>query len=171
MKKKIVFFVLISLMTFCYQAKSQDFEIPKGYVLNTKDDFVKYEKDIISCANWMENTPLDKDEKKRTDANSFLVSWLTGTTTVNINLNTDMTSKYFDQNPQFQIIFMSGWTRYALQNNYCDDQQKGYYEGYKSVINVYKKGINIKKNKELEKLIAIYDKGELENWIKENLKK
>jgi len=170
MKKRFVFFVLISLTIFCNQIKSQDFKVPKDYVLKVKEDYAKYEKDVIACANWMENSPLDKDEQKRIDANTFLLKWLTGSPTVNVNINADLLVKYFEKNPQFQIIFLAGWTRYSLENNYSKDQQKGYYEGFKSIIYVYKKGVGIKKSKDLEKLIKIYDKGELEIWIKENVK-
>jgi len=170
MKKNLVFAFFISLVTFCYQAKAQEFEVPENYVLKETADFEKYEKDIIACANWIENAPLNKDEQKRTEANSFLIQWLTGTKTVNINLNADITTKYFDKNTQFIVIFMAGWARYSLENNYSTDQQKGYYEGFKSVINVYKKGIGIKRNTDLDKLIKIYDKGELENWIKDKTK-
>ena len=38
------------------------------------------------------------------------------------------------------------------------------------MINVYNKGILIKKDKDLESLIALYNKGELEAWIKDNIK-
>ena len=170
MKKRFLFLVLISLILICNQAKSQDFEVPNNYELKVKDDYAKYEKDIITCANWMENSPLDKEEQKRNNANVFFIKWLTGSPTVTININADLTVKYFEENPQFMVLFMAGWTRYALENSYSKDQQKGYFEGFKTVITVYKKGIGIKKNKSLEKLIKIYDKGELENWIKENVK-
>jgi hypothetical protein len=68
------------------------------------------------------------------------------------------------------MLFLAGWTRYSLENDYSSDQKIGYYEGFKSAINVYKKGILIKKDKDMEDLIKIYDKGELEAWIRENIK-
>lgn len=170
MKKRLVFLIMLLFVICVNQVKSQDFEVPKDYVLVAKGDYAKYEKDIIACANWMESSPLDKDEAKRKDANTFFMKWLTGSPTVTINLNADLIVKYTEKNPDLLIIFMAGWTRYSLQNNYSKDQQKGYFEGYKSIFNVYKKGLGIKKDKNLEKLIKIYDNGELENWIKENVK-
>lgn len=149
---------------------AQNFEVPKNYVLNVAADYAKYEKDIIACANWMENTPLNVDQQKRIEANTFLMKWLTGSPTVSINLNADIVVKCTDKNSDLLMLFLAGWTRYALENNYSKDQQKGYFEGFKSMINVYNKGILIKKDKDLENLIGFYNKGELESWIKDNIK-
>jgi hypothetical protein len=170
MRKRFLFLVLISLVLICNQAKTQTFEVPKNYELKIKDDYEKYENDIIACANWMENTPLDKESQKWVDANVFLLKWLTGSPTVNVNIRADLLVKYFEKNNEFQIIFLAGWTRYALENNYSKDQQKGYFEGFKSVITVYKKGLGVKKSKDMDKLVKIYDKGELESWIEKNIK-
>lgn len=170
MKKRLEFLIMILFVISIHQVKSQNFEVPKDYVLVVADDYAKYEKDIIACANWMENSPLDKDIVKRTDVNTFFMKWLTGSPTVTVSINADLVIQYTEKNPDLLMIFMAGWTRYSLENNYSQDQLKGYYEGYKSIINVYKKGIGIKKDKNLEKLIKMFDNGELENWIKENVK-
>jgi hypothetical protein len=170
MKTRLVFPALITIMLFSFSAKSQEFNVPANYEFKTAGDYTKYEKDIIACADWLENSPLDKDVQKRKEASAFLIKWITGSPTVSIGLNADLVMKYFEKNGDFLVIFMAGWTRYALQNNYSKDQQKGYYEGYKSVITVYKKGIGVTKNKDLEKLIKMYDKGELEAWIAEKTK-
>lgn len=168
MKTKLMLLILFVL--YANLIKSQEFEVPENVVLTTKDDYVKYEKDIIACTNWMENYPLDKNKDKRKEANAFFMKWLTGSPTVSININVDYVIKYTEKNPDLLMIFMAGWTRYSLENNYSNDQLKGYYEGYKSMINVYKKGIGIQKEKNMEKLIKIYDKGQLEDWIKKNIK-
>jgi len=158
------------LSLFSCVLNAQEFVVPKNYTLNTAADYAKYEKDIIVCANWMENTPLNIEQQKRIDANTFLMKWITGSPTVSIGLNADVLVKCTDKNPDLMILFIAGWTRYALENNYSRDQQKGYFEGFKTIINVYKKGISIKKDKDLEKIADIYDKGELESWLKENVK-
>jgi hypothetical protein len=169
MKTK-TFTISVLLTLFTAVINAQNFEVPKNYVLNIAADYAKYEKDIIACANWMENTPLNVDEQKRIEANTFLMKWLTGSPTVSINLNADIVVKCTDKNSDLLMLFLAGWTRYSLENNYSKDQQKGYFEGFKSMINVYNKGILIKKDKDLESLIALHNKGELEAWIKDNIK-
>lgn len=169
MKKQLVFSIAILFVLSIGQIKSQNFDVPEDYVLESKEDYTKYEKDVIACANWMENSPLIKDNK-RIEANSFFITWLTGSPTVTVSIDADFVVKYTEKNPDLLVIFMAGWARYSLENNYSKDIQKGYYEGYKSIINVYKKGVGVKKDKNMEKLIKLYEKGELENWITENVR-
>jgi hypothetical protein len=99
-----------------------------------------------------------------------MVKWISGSPSVSITLDADVVSKLADKNEQLLVLFMAGWTRYALENNYSKDNQKGYLEGLKSLINVYKKGIDIKKDKDVEKFVELHEKGELEAWVKENVK-
>ena len=168
--KKMIFSISVLAFFFSIMTEAQDFEIPKYYVLKVAADYAKYEKDIIACANWLENSPLNVEEQKRLDANTFLMKWLTGSPTVSINLNADILTKCTDKNPDLLMLFLAGWTRFSLENNYSKDQQAGYFEGFKSMINVYNKGVKIKKDKDLEGIIELYNKGELEAWIKNNIK-
>lgn len=66
---------------------------------------------------------------------------------------------------------MAGWTKYSLENNYSQDIPKGSIAGLRSAINVYKKGVGLKKDKEMEKLVQLEEKGELEKWVNEQLAK
>jgi hypothetical protein len=167
MKSKLFVFALSMLI--CYGLKAQTFDVPE-LVINDKKDYAKYDNDVIACVNWLENTPLDKEQEKRTAANAFLIKWLSGTPDVAVSLNSDIVTKYTDKNPQLLVLFLGGWSRYALQNNHSKDQLKGYYEGFKSMILIYRKGISIKKDKSLERLVEVYDQGKLESWIKDNIK-
>ncbi|MDD2412660.1 MAG: hypothetical protein RBS19_02525 [Bacteroidales bacterium] len=162
-------FGILIVLFLAVNLTAQEFEIPENYVLATTEDYAKYEKDIIASTIWMENTPLDKNENKRKEVNGFFMEWLTGCSTVSVNLNADYVMKYTEKNPELLMIFLAGWTRYVLENDYSKDPYKGYFAGYKSIINVYKKGKGINKNQDLEKLIKVYDKGNLEKWIAENI--
>ena len=64
---------------------------------------------------------------------------------------------------------MGGWTKYCLENNYSTDKVKSNLAGVKSAIKVYKKGTSMKKDKAMEKIIELDDKGELEKWVTEQL--
>jgi hypothetical protein len=167
MKKLLTLLCFIIAST---NAFAQDFTVPAIDGLKTEADYARYEKDVIACANWLENTPLNQDRDKRVSANTFMIKWISGSPSVSIALDANVVSKLADKNEQLLVLFMAGWTRYALENNYSKDNQKGYLEGLKSLINVYKKGIDIKKDKDVEKFVELHDKGELEAWIKENVK-
>ena len=65
---------------------------------------------------------------------------------------------------------MGGWTRHCVQNNYSTDDVNGSLAGIKAAIKVYKT-LSLKKDKEMDKLVELNDKGELENWVTVKLKK
>jgi hypothetical protein len=161
----ILSFIVISFST----VYAQEFSVPEIVDFKNEADYAKYEKDAIACADWLENTPLNQDRDKRAKANAFMIKWISGSPAVSIGID-EMVTKLADKNEQFLVLFMSGWTRYALENNYSKDNKRGYLEGLKSVVNVYKKGIDIKKDKDVEKFVELNDKGELEVWVNENVK-
>jgi hypothetical protein len=159
---------VVILVMLCAAVKAQSFEVPE-FDTQSPDDYARYEKDIIACANWLEETPLDQEPVKRRAANAFLIKWLSGTKDVTVSINSEIT-RYSDKNPQLLVLFMTGWCRYALQNDHSKDQLRGCYEGIKSMIVVYKKGVGVKKDRLMENLVKVFDHGDLEKWIKENIK-
>jgi hypothetical protein len=168
---RIKLFALVMLTLPCVSLlKAQEFTVPRDYVLAEKEDYSKYEKDIIACANWLENTPLGTEADKHKEANVFFMKWLKGSPSVNISISEDYVLKYTEDNPDLLIIFLAGYTRYALENSNNKEIQDCFYEGYKSMINVYKKGVGVKKDKNLDKLVKMFDKDELQSWIHENIK-
>jgi hypothetical protein len=165
-------FLLTLLCLICASPSvfAQEFTVPSLDGMKTEADYAKYEQDVIACANWLENTPLNKDREKRVSANAFIMKWISGTPNVSVGLDANVISTLADKNELLLVLFISGWARYSLQNNYSKDNQKGYFEGLKSLINVYKKGIDIRKDKDVEKFVELEEKGELEKWVSENVK-
>jgi hypothetical protein len=135
----------------------------------TKEEFVASEQKILATIEWLEITPFDKDVEKRTNQKALLVAWLTNSPTVTLEVNADVLT-FTKKNPDLMITFMGGWTKYSLQNNYSSDNIQGSLAGIKSAIKVYK-NLSLKKDKEVEKLIELESKGELENWVKDKMKK
>ena len=159
--------VLLSLTPF---AMAQNFEVPKNYELKKAEDYAKYEKEIIDCVNWLENTPIDEERAKREEANVFLMVWMTGSPNVSIEINASILGS-IDKNKELLLIFMGGWTKYAIENPIDQkDLIKCNMAGLKSVIKVYKMGNGVKKDKNIEKLAKLDESGGLEKWVKDQLK-
>jgi len=166
--KKISLFLAFSIyLFFSHNIFSQTFEVPTNYVFKTKEDFAKYEKDIIQAINWLETTPIDKQSNKRKGVNAFLISWLTGSPNVSIAL-TEYTTELSSKNPDLLISFMGGWTKEKLQNPSLNDVLKLNIAGVKSIIKTYKLG-GAKKDKNVEKLLLMDDQ-QLENWCRSKVK-
>ena len=164
-------FIVASLIVISHFAVGQSFTVPEDYTLKEVSDFTKYEKDVIDCVTWLENTPVDEQKSKRSEANKFLIQWASGSPNITISINSNIVN-FSDKNPVLLVIFMGGWVKYALENpDYKDDEVKCNLAGLRSVIKVYEKGNGMKKDRNVEKLIKLEKKGKLEEWVKQHLKK
>ncbi|HNF49281.1 MAG TPA: hypothetical protein PLF48_07885 [Chitinophagales bacterium] len=137
-------------------------EVPK-----TKDEFIASEKNVVATIDWLETTPFNQEENKRLKQKALLMVWITDSPTVTLEINAAILT-FTKKNPDLLLTYMGGWTKYSLLNNYSTDQIQGNLAGLKSVIRVYK-NLSLKKDKEVEKLIELDNKGELENWVNEKL--
>lgn len=128
------------------------------------------EKTILESIDWLEDTPHDQEADKRQMLNALLLQWLTDSKDVTVELNA-IVLDYTKKNEDFLFIFMGGYARYCIQNNYSKDALKGSLAGLKSIIKVYKMGNGVKKDKNIEKLVELDNKGELEAWVNEKFAK
>jgi hypothetical protein len=168
--KMIKHFLAFALFfTTCFTSFSQTDELLDA-LPTTKDEFINSEKKVLATINWLENTPLDQEADKRKAQNALLVAWITNSPTVTLEISAGVLT-FTKKNSELLIVFMGGWTKYSLENNYSKDKIKGNLAGIQSAIKVYKKGISLKKDKEMQKLIELDEKGELEKWVTDQLAK
>ncbi len=149
--------------------RAQNLDIPKDYSLKVAADYTRYEKDIINTAKWLVATPLDEQNDKRKEASAFILNWVNGSPTVDVELNVNI----FDmdkKNPGMLIVFMAGCARYVLENNYSKDMRAKHRAALRGMIAVYKSGKGITKDKKMEKLVKADEDGNLDEWIEKNLK-
>lgn len=153
-----------------FRANSQvDFEVPYNVVLEAKEDYAKYEQDVIAAAKWLEETDLDKQKPKRKDINSFVLRWITGSPTVSMDLNEGI-MKIYGENVQLLGIYIASYCRHFLENKDSATKMTGTRAGIISMMNVYKKKIDISRSKEMEKVIKAYDEGKLDDYISSKIK-
>ena len=166
LKKITAFLFVVFMLTMTHKSFAQDLlsELPE-----TKEQFIASEKNVLATIEWLETTPFDKDQEKRTVQKALLVAWLTNSPTVTLEVNASVLT-FTKKNPDLMITFMGGWTRYALKNNYSTDNVQGSLAGIKSAIKVYK-NLSLEKDKQMEKLIELDTKGELEAWVKNQMSK
>ncbi len=167
MKNLLVFLTLMLIAPSL--PTGQEFRVPKDYKLEKKSDYVKYEKDIVACVNYLENTPLNDKSALSAAAKVFLLKWITGTPTVTITVKSyinDITEK----NPGLILIFFGGWARHAIQQPKKVTDLSGNLAGLESLLKVYRSGKGVKKDQKIEKLIKLQKRGELVAWLKEKIK-
>jgi hypothetical protein len=139
--------------------------LPKG-----KKAYLKSEKNVLATINWLETTPLNQDAEKHKQQFSLLTGWVMNSPTVDLTLDESVVT-FTKENKELLTFFMAGYTKYALENNHSKDEVKGSIAGVRSAIKVYKKGVGMKKDKEMDKLVQLENKGELEKWVTDQLGK
>jgi len=125
---------------------------------------------MINAAKWLENTPLGTQKEKRVQVNTYILQWITSSPIVQVDLDADLITKICEGNGDMLFVFLSGYAKYCLENSYTRDQLKGATAGLKAIINCHALGGDIKKNKQLSKVIDADKEGKLEEWVKGKLK-
>ena len=166
---KYIFGTLLFFMSavISLSVSAQSFTIPE--LPSTKEEFVKSEQDFINAANWLEKTTITSDTKNRTLVNAYVTAWVINSPTVTIEMRSSIL-KAFDKNAQLLPVFLAGYSRYCLQNNYSKDELKCNVAGLKAVINCYNLGGELKKDKALLKVIDKDNEGKLEEWVQDAMK-
>jgi hypothetical protein len=171
MKKAITLLssIALFLLSFTDISAQTTFEVPANVQLNVKEDYTKYEPDIISASNWLESNPLDREPEKRKEVSAFVMKWIIGSPSVNVSL-TEQIQKLYGKNASLLIIYMGSYIKHFLENKSTATVFSGTKAGLISMMNVYKKDIDIIKSKEMEKLIKLTDENKLDEYVHEKFK-
>lgn len=160
--------ILCLLLFLYFTALAQDFQIPV-HPLSNKEDYTNSEKDVIAANQWLQSTPIGQQMDKRKMVNAWVMMWLTGSPTITINMREPVV-KLFEKNADLLLVFLAGYTSYALEHSYSKDEVQAIIAGINAAINCYNLGGDIKKDKVLLKVIDINKEGKLEDWIKDAIK-
>lgn len=150
---------------------AQELDLPKNITLKYTIDYSTYESYVSKCVNWLESTPLDKDKDKHSDAYSFLVRWVNGAPNVHVVVDGAFVNMKQKKNYPLVAIYMGEWSLYELKNGDKSSPEKAALQAIRAIIKVYKKGNGLVKDKNLEKLIALDEKGQLEDYVAQKLPK
>jgi hypothetical protein len=156
-------FVLTGILTVQGQAK---FEVPQNIQLKSKGDYAKYETAIIDASKWLEETDLNIETAKRQQINEFVLQWVSGSPIINVDINEQL-SKIYGKNVQLLGIYLANYARNFLENKSSATKYSALKAGIVSMMNVYKKGINISKNKEMERLIKLSDDNKFDDYVRD----
>lgn len=163
--------ITLSAIVLSLVCNAQDFKVPENYKLEKADDYAKYEKDVLDCIDWIINTPINEEPGTRKKANAFIMAWISGSPDVTIELNADILT-FIESAPELVMIFMAGWTKYAVESDNYKDLVNGNLAGLEAVINFYVKNKSqISKNKDVEKYIKMKEKGTLKNFVEKTVSK
>ena len=164
----IIFALIMSFLSF--ESKAQSYPVPENYTLKAKEDYAKYEPDIIKTIDWLQQTPWG-DQPERKKANAFVVAWLTGSPAVSLTINSDILMQYCNKNGELLMSYIGGYVKYALQHKSDFTVIQGDVEGVKAMIEKYNSDPGRIKDDKMEKLTKIDKDGKLEAWVKSDFEK
>ncbi len=161
MKRKIFFALFLMITSVTYSAAQTN--LPNA----AKADLSTSETQVLSAANWIITTGLSVELEKRKPANSIVLKWYIDTITLNIKLVEKLSAIYGD-NSDLLMTFFAGYSKYYLENKKTSTNSAATKAGLTSLINIYKRGIGVTKNEELEKLVTLADSDKLTDYVKNN---
>lgn len=168
--RKTLLLCLVFGLTIILTAQGQTkFELPQNVELKTKDDYAKYETAIIDAGKWLEETDLNKEADKRQQVNAFVLQWISGSPTINVDINEQL-GKIYGKNAQLLGLYLASYTRNFLENKSTATKLSATKAGLISMMNVYKKGIEISKSKEMDKLIKLTDENKVDDYVNDKFK-
>jgi hypothetical protein len=164
--RNLIALLFITMMLNASSLYAQtEFHVPENYVLKVAADYANYESDLVAASKWMEATDLDKEIDKRARVNKFMFDWTYGCP-FSIMMPLELGNIY-GKNNELLIIYMAGYARYYIENKATATEFAEKKAGLISIMNVYKKGIDIKRSKEMEKVIKADNDNTLDVYIKE----
>ena len=159
--------LLFSLIVCFSMAQAQDFSVPANYSFETKEDYAKYDQDILKAIDWLKSNSPNTSPQKRKEAEVFFIKWLTGTPAVSATLYSEIIS-LAKVNPELLTIFLGEWSAFTLNNPGKEAGKKRLFRiSLKGMLAYYKKHKNkgLKKDKAMDTLLKKERKGELDDWI------
>jgi len=164
--KKLFGILMFSILAFSLVA--QEFEVPKNCILSKEEDYAKYEGDILKGIDWLLKTPISSQPEKRREINRFVMTWLTGSPTVTVNIKPEIVN-FMKPNPDLLMVFMCGWTKYSIETKDNNNTAMGNQKGIEAVMEFYIKNKEyLKKDNNVEKYIKLKENGKLEEYISKN---
>ena len=156
--------MLICLLFVSTSLLAQDVEIPSDLKLENAEDYKETEQLVLNSTEWLWKTPISENQNKRKEINAFLMKWMSGSPTVSIELVSGIVPL---DCADCLMSFMSGWTKYSLENDYSKDKVECAVAGAENAIEFYKKNKSeLGKNSDMEKLMKQQKKGKLKKYIK-----
>jgi hypothetical protein len=168
--KKFQLTILLALLITGFKATAQNSPVPAGYSLKEKDDYAKYAPDVIKTIDWLQETPWADVPDKKKEANAFVVAWITGSPTVNLNINSDDIMKLCTKNGELLMSFIGGYVKYYLQNK-DGSESLANLAGVKAILTKYQSQPDHIQDDNVDHLIQMQKDGKLDDWVKTSFNK
>lgn len=166
---KILFSILFLSIVFgvSSQSTSQYDNIP----LNSAAAYRKAEPQVILASDYVYSTPIDKENVNRTQAISFVMKWMAGTSDYSFGMDETITKISNGDNEILGIYFIS-LAKYALSKGKGVDRDELKYNAYVMLAAYCENPANnFRMRGEVKKMIDAKKQGKLKEFLDSKQKK
>jgi len=157
--------VIILVITITVNSNAQNFEVPENYKIETSEDCLLYESNIIDAVDWIIDTPITGNNQKRKDTYKFIMNWLSASSDFTVYLSSDIAP--FISNPDLRMVFLGGITKYLIETKDYKNELGKNIAGINTAIAFYGKNKEELGNIEsIEKYIELKNTEKLEDYLK-----
>ena len=156
--------VTLVLFVISLGLSAQNVSVPEPN-FNAPADYTAQNDKAVELIDFLHDTPADEMNPVRKRAGAYLLTWLTGSPDVSIELGNLIAPFMAYGNGGALLASMGGYAKHSLQHPGADPAQSN-AAAVSSVIDFYTLNRGAYgKNKEIAKLIKLRDKGKLEAYI------
>jgi hypothetical protein len=157
---------LLCFLTFaCIYAYSQELPNLKHVKLNKRASFKNSESLVLKVVSYLFETPIDKNNKSRTEAGQFLINWMNGTPDYTFYLD-EKETEFFNTDSDFILMYMAGLTKYTIEHPEIKNQKTIVLGALKFVLPyLYQQSDKKNWSKDLWQLYDANQNGKLETYL------
>lgn len=156
----ILLFLLVSIV-----ANSQNTSQYDNILLNNAADYRKAEPQVVLASDYVYSTPIDKENINRTNAISFIIKWMSGTSDFSFTMD-EATYKIANSDKEVLGVYFSCLVKYALSKGKGVDREDLKYNSFVLLANYCENPENnYKPRGEIKKLIEAKNQGKLREFL------
>lgn len=158
--------ILSSFIAVVSSLGAQIPEIPAEYEWSVAEDYRNAEPHIEKCLKWLCATPLGEHVALRSEANAYVLTWLSGTPDYTIEV-----PSYFieliGENKELLYSYIHGAAYYLMNHKTAKNPDKIDLEACKIVCELMLSSEKYSKDRDFKSMLKSYKKGKLEAFLKE----
>lgn len=145
-------------------------ELPKEYVWNSPEDYRQDTELMKKTLRWLSMAPLNVDLAKRSEANAFVLKWLSGSPDYVIAIDTSKLP-FIEEHPELLDSFIHGMALAYLAKGNSITAADAHSAGFQAVVQVAEQSKTLSKSRRLKPLFKAARKNEMKKYAEKILAK
>jgi len=160
--KAILFLLLLLITTGVFSQNASQYD---NIMLTTPSEYRRAEPQVMLAADYVYTSPIDKDDKHRTNSIRFIMKWMQGTSDYSFPIDETVTKVTQNDNDLFGV-YIACLAKYVLQKGKGADREDVKYNAFLLMANYCENpNHNYKVRGEIKKLIDAKNQNKLKEYL------